>query len=252
MSPQKGNACDQCNNQRGQHTVDENHDLGLDGKLVLELIGQKVHYFALGADACQLRISDLVEHVGTDHADDEEGGHGGPDKPGGEDGEHQFGLLFQEQDGDESDDGGGDDGGPVRGQVQGEVVDLGKLFDGLNDLFHSFRAGIGGEVDDAVIGDGGGIWLEDKQSGDVVQLEELECLWDGLGGVLQIDLGKENGCVGMGGLAFWVVIKPRRHDGVVFGLQFETQRTADFGRCGGEESDYVRVFVRGRQDVFEA
>lgn len=42
----------------------------------------------------------------------------------------------------------------------GEVVNLGKLFDGLDDLFHSFRAGIGGKIDDAVIGGGGGIWLK--------------------------------------------------------------------------------------------
>lgn len=136
--------------------------------------------------------------------------------------------------------------------MQREVVDLGKLFDTLDDLLHSFRPGVSGEIDDAVIGDGGGVWLEDEQSGDVVQLEELESLWDGLGGVLQIDLGKEDGCVGMGGFAFWMVIEPRCHDGVVFRLQFETQGTADLGRCGGEEGDYVRVFVGGRQDAFEA
>lgn len=89
--------------------------MSLNGELVLELIGQEVHYFALWADACQLRISDLVEHVGTDHANDEEGGQSSPDESGREDGDHQFGLLFQEQNDNESDDGGGDDGGPVHG-----------------------------------------------------------------------------------------------------------------------------------------
>ena len=62
---------DQYDNQRGQCSVNKNHDLSFNGELVLEFIGQEIHNLALRTNACQLGIPDLVEHIGTDHANDE-------------------------------------------------------------------------------------------------------------------------------------------------------------------------------------
>lgn len=96
MRAQERYTLDQHDDQRGQCSVNKNHDLSLNGELVLEFIRQEIHNLALGTNACQLGISDLVEHVGTDHADDEESRQSCPDNSRRYNGEHELGLLFEE------------------------------------------------------------------------------------------------------------------------------------------------------------
>lgn len=63
MRPQELYTLDQYDNQRGQCSVNKNHDLSFNGELVLEFIGQEIHNLALRTNACQLGIPDLVEHI---------------------------------------------------------------------------------------------------------------------------------------------------------------------------------------------
>lgn len=130
--------------------------------------------------------------------------------------------------------------------MQREVVHLRELFDSLYDLLHSFWASVSGYINDAMVQNRGRVRFEDEQSRNIIELKKLECFWNGLGGILQIDLCEEDRCIGIGRFRLWMIVKPRGHYGVVFRLQFETQRTTNFGCCGGKQSDYIGIFVRRR------